>query len=75
MDLRVTELLRTNDAVLISYVASLLEDAGIGHVVLDTHMSIMDGSLGILPRRIMVEDDRLASARRLLDEAGIDHGA
>jgi hypothetical protein len=74
MERRVTELLRTNDVVLISYVASLLEDAGIGHVVLDTHMSIMDGSLGVLPRRIMVEDDGLARARQLLDEAGIDHG-
>jgi hypothetical protein len=74
MGWRVTELLRTNDVVLISYVASLLEDAGIAHVVLDTHMSIMDGSLGVLPRRIMVEDDGLAQARRLLDEAGIDHG-
>jgi len=70
----VDELLRTNDAVLLSYVASLLDDAGIGHVILDTHMSIMDGSLGVLPRRIMVESDSLAQARRVLREAGVDHG-
>lgn len=68
------ELLKTNDAVLISYVVSLLDEAGIAHVVLDTHMSIMDGSLGVLPRQIMVDTDQLSRARRLLDEVGIDHG-
>ncbi|MEM7399966.1 MAG: DUF2007 domain-containing protein [Pseudomonadota bacterium] len=69
------ELLRTNDPVLISFVASILEDAGLGHVVLDTHMSVLDGSIGILPRRIMVEVDSLRQACRLLDEEGIEYDA
>lgn len=66
------ELLRTNDVVLISYVGSLLEEAGIGHVVLDANMSVVEGSLGVLPRRIMVESDRLAAAERLLAAAGLE---
>lgn len=69
------ELLRTNDPVLISFVASILEDAGLDHVVLDTHMSVLDGSIGILPRRIMVEGESLRQARRLLDEEGIEYDA
>ena len=68
------ELLRTNDAVLISFVESIMKEAQVGHVVLDTHMSVVDGSLGILPRRIMVDDDSLRQARRLLDDLGIEYG-
>ena len=69
------ELLRTNDAVLISFVESILKEAQVHHFVLDTHMSVVDGSLGILPRRIMVDDDSLRQACRLLDDLGIEYGA
>jgi hypothetical protein len=65
------ELLRTNDAVIISFVESLMRDAGIGCFVADQNMSVMDGSLGILPRRIMVEADKADEARRILADAGI----
>ncbi|MCK0206902.1 DUF2007 domain-containing protein [Starkeya koreensis] len=64
------ELLRTNDIVLISAVGALLDSAGIGHLVLDQHMSVLEGSIGLLPRRLLVEEDDVARARRLLDEAG-----
>jgi hypothetical protein len=67
------ELVRTNDPVLLSVIESLLAAAGIGHVVLDTHMSVLEGSLGILPRRLLVERERLPQARRLLEEAGLGH--
>lgn len=67
------ELLRTNDVVVISFVESLLRDAGIGCFVADQNMSVMDGSLGILPRRVMVEADRAEEARRILTDAGIGH--
>jgi len=64
------ELLRTNDPVRLSWVLALLSDAGIGAVVFDTHTSIVEGSIGALPRRLMVGDDDLERARRLLDDAG-----
>jgi hypothetical protein len=67
------ELIRTNDAVLISFVESLMRDAGIGFFVADQNMSVVEGSLGILPRRIMVEKAREAEARRILEDAGISH--
>ncbi|MCY4031407.1 MAG: DUF2007 domain-containing protein [Hyphomicrobiales bacterium] len=70
------ELLRSNDAVLLSYVQSLLDGDGIEYLLLDSHMSIMEGSLGILPRRLMVSEDDKNRARRLLENAGLgDHAA
>ncbi|MCO6388356.1 MAG: DUF2007 domain-containing protein [Aliihoeflea sp.] len=65
------ELMRTNDIVLISFVETLLRDADIDFFVADENMSILEGSLGILPRRVMVVDDDLAQARRVLSDAGI----
>jgi hypothetical protein len=62
------ELLRTNDMVLISYLEHRLREAGIEALLLDAHMSVLEGSIGALPRRIMVAGDDLAEARRILDE-------
>jgi hypothetical protein len=67
------ELVRTNDAVLISAIEALLDGAHIPHVVLDQNMSVLDGSIGVLPRRVMVADDDVAAARKLLEEAGLGH--
>jgi hypothetical protein len=67
------ELMRTTDAVLISFVDALLKDAGITHIVADSHMSILDGSIGILPRRILVDAERIEQARRILRDAELGH--
>ena len=67
------ELLRSNDAVLISYVSALLQEDGIGFMVADANMSVMEGSVGVLPRRVLVESDSIGQARRILTEAGIGH--
>ncbi|HWJ75236.1 MAG TPA: DUF2007 domain-containing protein [Kaistia sp.] len=65
------ELIRTNDMVLISFVDALLKEAGIEHILADQNMSVIEGSLGVLPRRILVASEDVDAARRLLTEAGI----
>jgi len=69
----VRELVRTNDAVLVSAIGALLDGARIPHLVLDQNMSVLGGSLGILPRRVLVADTHVRLARRLLEEAGFGH--
>jgi hypothetical protein len=70
---RVRELVRTNDIVLVSAIGALLDGANIHHLVLDQNMSIIDGSLGVLPRRILVHEDDDRAARQLLRDAGLAH--
>lgn len=65
------ELLKTNDLVLISFTESLMRDAGIAFLLLDQNMSVIEGSLGVLPRRVLVPSDRLEEARSILQAAGI----
>lgn len=68
------ELLRSNDPVLISFVASLLEDAKITHSIADRHMSVIDGSIGAIPNRVLVAEGEAAAARDLLVDAGVEVG-
>ncbi|MCD2180703.1 putative signal transducing protein [Rhizobium sp. GN54] len=65
------ELIRTNDAVLLSFAESLMKDAGIHCFIADEGMSILEGSLGMLPRRLLVEADREDDARKILKDAGL----
>jgi len=67
------ELVRTNDLVLVSAIGALLDGANIRHVVLDQNMSILEGSLGILQRRILVSENDFSEARSVLTEAGLAH--
>ena len=64
------ELLRTNDPVRLSWALALLADARIEGIVFDSHTSVVQGSIGAIQRRLMVVDDDLAPARRVLDAAG-----
>ena len=66
------ELLRSNDPVLLSYVDALLKEADIPHETADLHMSIMDGSIGALPCRVLVGDDDFEAAREVIRAADID---
>ncbi len=63
------ELLRSNDAVRLSWAEALLTAAGIEIVIADRHTSIVEGSIGAIQRRILVADEDLARARALLAEA------
>jgi hypothetical protein len=71
--IRVRELVRTNDVVLVSAIGALLDGAQIDHLVLDQNMSILEGSLGIIPRRILVHEDDNRAARQVLIDAGLAH--
>ena len=64
-------IVRTNDIVLISLVQSILEQADVPVFVADSHVSSIEGSIGIFPRRILVPVDWLRQARRLLVDAGL----
>ena len=67
------ELVRTNDIVLVSAIGALLDGANIHHLVLDQNMSVIEGSLGMLPRRILVHEDDNCEARQILTDAGLAH--
>ena len=70
---KVRELVRTNDMVLVSAIGALLDGANIHHLVLDQNMSSIEGSLGVLPRRILVHEDDNRAARQILRDAGLSH--
>ena len=61
----------SNDPVRLSFLSALLRDAGIESVLLDGHTSSVEGSIGAIPRRLMVDADDEAAARRVLAEAGL----
>ncbi len=63
------ELVRTNDAVFLSWLTARLAGENIDAVVLDTHTSVMEGSISAIQRRVMVESHDLVRAKRLLVEA------
>ena len=67
------ELLKTNDLGLISAVGAMFDEAGIAHFVADANMSILEGSLAMIPRRILVPADQITAARRLMRDAGLGH--
>jgi len=63
------ELLRTNDPVRLSFVEAMLRAAGIQCVLLDQHTSIVEGSIGAIQRRLMVDERDHRRARSLIAEA------
>jgi hypothetical protein len=65
------ELIRTNDLILLGFLEGLLAQAEIPVLVADRHMSAMEGSIGVFPRRLLVPEDHAAQARRLIVDAGL----
>jgi hypothetical protein len=68
------EFLRSNDPVYLSFVRHVLEEADIDYVQLDDYMSALEGSIGVLPRRIMVASELLGRARLVLGNASLTIG-
>ncbi|MEO0916317.1 MAG: DUF2007 domain-containing protein [Pseudomonadota bacterium] len=62
------ELLRTNDPTAIAFAKALLAGEGIDCFEMDVHMSVLEGSIGILPRRLMVRDQDLFQAKAVLKD-------
>jgi hypothetical protein len=71
--IRVKDLIHTNNPALISYVESLLKSADIGYFIADQSISAAEGSIGMFPKRILVDPDRFRAARALMIEAGLEH--
>lgn len=69
------ELLRTNDPTVVAFVTALLAGEDIDCFPMDVHMSVLEGSIGVLPRRIMVRERDLARARTALRDNGITPSA
>lgn len=65
-------LLRTNDPVRLSFLCALLRDGGVEALILDGHTSAAEGSIGAIPRRLVVAEEDEVQARRILAEAGED---
>lgn len=65
------EIIRTNDMVVLGFVQSLLEHAAIPVLIADGHISVLEGSIGAFPRRVLVPKDHAAQARRLIVDAGL----
>ncbi len=68
------ELLRTTDPTVIAFASALLRGEGIDCFPLDHNMSVLEGSIGILPRRLMVREQDLEDALVVLEDNGIDRG-
>ena len=65
------EIIRSNDPVLVNFVVHLLTQANCRPMVADENMSIMEGSIGVFPRRVLVPDEWLAIARDVLKDADL----
>ena len=66
------ELIRTNDPTEIAFITALLRAEDIECFVMDVHMSALEGSIGILPRRVLVERSAKFQARAILKDNGFD---
>lgn len=65
------ELVRTNNPALLSFVEALLKEAAISYFVADRNISIVEGSIGAFPRRVLIDRDDESAARRLLTDADL----
>ena len=68
------ELLRTTDPTIIAFASALLEGEDIDCFQMDVNMSILEGGIGIFPRRLMVRADDYDAALRVMTDNDIDLG-
>ncbi|MCH2249524.1 MAG: putative signal transducing protein [Cognatishimia activa] len=68
------ELLRTTDPTIIAFASALLQGEGIDCFEMDVNMSVLEGGIGIFPRRLMVRDDMIDRAERVMRDNEIPLG-
>ncbi|AXI45328.1 hypothetical protein C1J03_04300 [Sulfitobacter sp. SK012] len=68
------ELLRSTDPTIIAFATALLQGEDIACFDLDVNMSVLEGGIGIFPRRLMVREDDLTAAQRVMRDNEIPHG-
>ncbi len=66
------QLMRTNDPASIAFAQALLQGEGIDCFELDVNMSVLEGSIGVFGRRVMVADGDYKKAARVLTDNGIE---
>ncbi|MFL2798768.1 MAG: DUF2007 domain-containing protein [Paracoccaceae bacterium] len=66
------ELIQTNDLATLAYIKLLLTNERIKYFEMDTHMSSLEGSINILPRRILVSNSSIIKAKKILIDSGIE---
>ena len=67
-------LVKSNNPIRLGFLQALLKDAGIESVLLDQHISAVEGGIGAFPRRLAVRDEDAAAAERVLRDSGEDDG-
>ena len=67
--MKMVELVKTTNAVRLTYLQALLDDSNIPFVVFDQHISMLEAGIGAFPKRIMVQKNLLLSAKTILQDA------
>ena len=73
MERRLKTIIATTDPVLLNYAETLLKSEGIPHFTLDQHQSLVDGSIGVIPRRLCVLEEDFGEAVEVLKSAELGH--
>lgn len=68
------ELLKTTDPTVIAFASALLKGEGINCFAMDVHMSVLEGGIGILPRRLMVRDKDHFRSEAILRDNDVELG-
>ncbi|PJE32115.1 Putative signal transducing protein [Pseudooceanicola antarcticus] len=69
------ELLRSNDPTRLAFAKALLQGEDIDCFEMDVNMSVLEGSIGIFPRRLMVRDEDFVEAEVVMRDNGLADGA
>ena len=65
------ELLRVADPAVICFIESLFKEQNVEYLIADQHISMVEGSIGIFPKRFLIPDELWEQGRRILEEAGL----